>query len=259
MKTSLSLFAPVALLLGVAPIASAQLFFWPWAQPPVVCEPQPQPLYCPPPAPLFCDPNPDFHVYHPQPMAAPPRGRIVHSHPGYHGHPQEMAPPLPRARLFVPGPQLPPVELHEGYDSRRFVPEPRVEVSPYPSAPVQESRPAPEPVPEPYRPDPRPQPAPQPKLEPGVKDLQPDPVPEPVPSSPEGGSENVGSAAGPSPEPPARDQAQMPEESHPFATATSKAGIVTSPHPPYAKVDATGLEPGSLAIDPTSQMIFRVP
>ncbi|WP_395716483.1 hypothetical protein [Prosthecobacter sp.] len=40
---------------------------------------------------------------------------------------------------------------------------------------------------------------------------------------------------------------------------TAKAGRVISPYPPYKELDVTGLESGSLALDPTTQKVFEVP
>ncbi|MGV3662521.1 MAG: hypothetical protein ACO1TE_20215 [Prosthecobacter sp.] len=39
----------------------------------------------------------------------------------------------------------------------------------------------------------------------------------------------------------------------------SKPGRVISPYPPYKELDITGLESGSLALDPTTQKVFEVP
>ena len=43
------------------------------------------------------------------------------------------------------------------------------------------------------------------------------------------------------------------------ATKTSRPGRVKSPYPPYRELDVTGLPSGSLAKDPTSGKVFRVP
>lgn len=40
---------------------------------------------------------------------------------------------------------------------------------------------------------------------------------------------------------------------------TAKPGRVISPYPPYKELDITGLESGSLALDPTTQKVFEVP
>ncbi len=45
----------------------------------------------------------------------------------------------------------------------------------------------------------------------------------------------------------------------PTGTRTSKTTRVKSPYPPYNELDVTGLSPGSLAMDPTTQKVFRVP
>ena len=45
----------------------------------------------------------------------------------------------------------------------------------------------------------------------------------------------------------------------PTGSRTSKTTRVKSPYPPYNELDVTGLSPGSLAMDPTTQKVFRVP
>jgi hypothetical protein len=45
----------------------------------------------------------------------------------------------------------------------------------------------------------------------------------------------------------------------PVATRSGKPGRVKSPFPPYAELDITGLNSGSLAKDPGTGQIFRVP
>lgn len=40
---------------------------------------------------------------------------------------------------------------------------------------------------------------------------------------------------------------------------TTKPGRVISPYPPYKELDVTGLDSGSLALDPTTQKVFEVP
>jgi len=45
----------------------------------------------------------------------------------------------------------------------------------------------------------------------------------------------------------------------PVATKTDKDGFVTSPYPPHNVIDATGLPKGSLAKDPSTNKVFRVP
>lgn len=75
----------------------------------------------------------------------------------------------------------------------------------------------------------------------------------------------------PTPAPTTRRSESTPEE---FPTTTSsggssgsflkgkktaKPGRVISPYPPYKELDITGLESGSLALDPTTQKVFEVP
>ncbi len=49
------------------------------------------------------------------------------------------------------------------------------------------------------------------------------------------------------------------EQSVLSGSKTSKAGRVKSPYPPYNELDVSGLSTGSLALDPTTQKVFRVP
>lgn len=49
------------------------------------------------------------------------------------------------------------------------------------------------------------------------------------------------------------------EQSVLTGSKTSKAGRVKSPYPPYNELDVSGLSTGSLALDPTTQKVFRVP
>jgi len=74
----------------------------------------------------------------------------------------------------------------------------------------------------------------------------------------------------PTPQPTTRRSESTPKE---FPTTTSsgasgsflkgkktaKPGRVISPYPPYKELDITGLESGSLALDPTTQKVFEVP
>jgi outer membrane biosynthesis protein TonB len=45
----------------------------------------------------------------------------------------------------------------------------------------------------------------------------------------------------------------------PTGSRTSKSSRVKSPYPPYNELDVSGLSSGSLAMDPTTQKVFRVP
>ncbi len=53
--------------------------------------------------------------------------------------------------------------------------------------------------------------------------------------------------------------AAKPEKNFPTGTRSNKAGFVKSPYEPHNELDATGLSSGSLAKDPTTGKIFRVP
>lgn len=45
----------------------------------------------------------------------------------------------------------------------------------------------------------------------------------------------------------------------PVGSRTDKPGRVKSPYPPYNELDVSGLQSGSLAMDPTTQKVFRLP
>lgn len=64
----------------------------------------------------------------------------------------------------------------------------------------------------------------------------------------------------PSPEPTPPPQKSAPENTGVLTgSKTSKPGRVKSPYAPYSELDVTGLPSGSLALDPTTQKVFRVP
>lgn len=45
----------------------------------------------------------------------------------------------------------------------------------------------------------------------------------------------------------------------PTGKATGKPGRVVSPYEPHNELDVQGLPPGSLALDPTTQKVFKIP
>ncbi|MEM0969274.1 MAG: hypothetical protein AAGJ31_08000 [Verrucomicrobiota bacterium] len=49
------------------------------------------------------------------------------------------------------------------------------------------------------------------------------------------------------------------QEEYPEATWSELEGVVVSPFPPYQKLDVKDMDPGSLALDPASNEVFRVP
>ena len=65
------------------------------------------------------------------------------------------------------------------------------------------------------------------------------------------GAYNTGGEAAPTPPPVTKN--------YPTAYPSETAGIVISPHKPHNKVRVTGLKPGQLATDPTTNKIFVVP
>ncbi len=63
-------------------------------------------------------------------------------------------------------------------------------------------------------------------------------------------------------EPPAADAPQAARNettTYPVATPANRAGRVKSPYLPYTELDVVGLPPGSLAKDPVTGKIFRLP
>jgi hypothetical protein len=47
--------------------------------------------------------------------------------------------------------------------------------------------------------------------------------------------------------------------SYPTGTPTSNPGYVKSPYSPYNVIDVSGFRSGELAVDPTTNQVFRVP
>lgn len=71
-------------------------------------------------------------------------------------------------------------------------------------------------------------------------------------------------AAGNTPPPPPTETAPAPEKkidpnSVPYATRTNTPGRAKSPYPPYRELDVSGMKSGSMAKDPTTGKVFRVP
>lgn len=79
---------------------------------------------------------------------------------------------------------------------------------------------------------------------------------------------STGTAKEDSPIPPAKVEPPAPAASSPpkvdtkdvqTATPGSKPGRVKSPYPPHTELDVTGMKPGSLARDPSTGRVFRIP
>jgi hypothetical protein len=66
-------------------------------------------------------------------------------------------------------------------------------------------------------------------------------------------------ATNPSKGAPAANPQSTDIKDYPTATRAKKPGFVKSPYPPYQELDTTGMISGSLARDPTTGKIFRVP
>jgi hypothetical protein len=93
-------------------------------------------------------------------------------------------------------------------------------------------------------------PAPLAKIEPPPPEPSKDPL-DTTPTSP-----IVSEEKKPSP-PPASEKPDR--EDAPVAKKTDKPGLVTSPYPPHRVIDVRGMASGTLAKDPSTQEIFRVP
>ncbi len=95
--------------------------------------------------------------------------------------------------------------------------------------------------------------------------------PETTPASADKGGvlySNAGDTHTKQPEPPANADTgviptppKAPAESSSvlMGSKTGKTGRVRSPYAPYSELDVTGLPSGSLALDPTTQKVFRIP
>jgi len=88
------------------------------------------------------------------------------------------------------------------------------------------------------------------------------PLPEPAKSGkahdPAGSSAN-GAASRPGKGSDVPAAAKPGESAYPVAIPTHRLGRVKSPYPPHRELDVTGLPPGSLAKDPVTGKIFRLP
>ena len=85
----------------------------------------------------------------------------------------------------------------------------------------------------------------------GLRERDPASEPAPLPPTPSKPEKPI---ADEKKTPPAEDAGKAP-----LATKTTRAGRVKSPFPPYRELDVTGLPSGSLAQDPVSGKVFRVP
>lgn len=87
----------------------------------------------------------------------------------------------------------------------------------------------------------------------------PDSTPEPPPRRQETPADEPSTAS--SPPAPSKPSTPSPAASGAplVGSKTAKPGRVKSPYPPYNELDVTGLSSGSLAMDPTTQKVFRVP
>lgn len=81
----------------------------------------------------------------------------------------------------------------------------------------------------------------------------------PQPKEPEVVTSRRSETAKPKEEPPANFPSSSNSGSFLKGKRTGKPGRVISPYPPYKELDITGLDSGSLALDPTTQKVFEVP
>lgn len=86
------------------------------------------------------------------------------------------------------------------------------------------------------------------------KDQPPAPAPTPPPTTTTRRSEST-----PPPSSSSSNTSSLGSGSFLKGKKASKPGRVISPYPPYKELDITGLESGSLALDPTTQKVFEVP
>lgn len=182
---------------------------------------------------------------------------------GYAPSPNYRPTPPPPVRGEPPTRQTPA-------PARKAKKEPAPAEDSLPEAPASrtKSRPQPQPRTEdelPTKPAPVKKPESKPKAEetpPPVKS-KPEPKPEPKPAPPQTASTDpVPRKVEPEtkkPDPPAPTPPTTNSEATLTGTRTSKAGLVKSPYAPYNELDVTGLPPGSLAMDPTTGKVFRVP
>ncbi len=49
------------------------------------------------------------------------------------------------------------------------------------------------------------------------------------------------------------------DQSYPMGTRTNNPNYVRSPYPPHNVIDVTGFRSGELAVDPTTNKVFRIP
>lgn len=82
---------------------------------------------------------------------------------------------------------------------------------------------------------------------------EPTPAPAPAPTT------TRRSESTPREQPPSSNTSSLGSGSFLKGKKAAKPGRVISPYPPYKELDITGLESGSLALDPTTQKVFEVP
>ncbi len=213
----------------------------------------------------------------------PPAGARRRSVPRDNGRKYSLDSPPPEAG-YTPSRSARPTPPPSAHDSPRQgapapaatrkttkKPEPDVQDSP-PAAPTkpktkkQEERsssqpPAPASKPAPTKkPDPKPHVEDSPPPAPVKKESKPAPTPPPpmVASNNHGATPRNVTPEPKKQEPPSPAPSPTPDATL-TGTKTTKAGLVKSPYAPYNELDVTGLPAGSLAMDPTTGKVFRVP
>lgn len=173
--------------------------------------------------------------------APPPNGGYYQQAPSYPQQPRYQTPPpasQPQAPRYSYPPQQPPMT--------KTSPPPSTSKSSskgkYTPPKIQESKPKSTAS--------APKSTPKPKTEP--------PAP-PKPKEPEVVTSRRSETSKPKEEPPANFPSSSNSGSFLKGKKTGKPGRVISPYPPYKELDITGLDSGSLALDPTTQKVFEVP
>jgi hypothetical protein len=183
------------------------------------------------------------------PQQSPEQPRYVPAGNGYsldqppsEQSPRYSAPKAPKPAATTTKPKTP--AKTPTLDSEK--PEPKVEPAPKKKEPVEDQPPAVN----------KPEPKQEPATTPQVAKNDPPATPEPPKQSFMGPGTN---ATTPSP-PPTPPSPPANTSSAPLTgSKTATAGRVKSPYPPFNELDVTGLPAGSLAMDPTTQKVFRVP
>lgn len=187
-------------------------------------------------APSYPQQPPAGYQYPPQQGQGP-------TQPRYSYPPQSPQQPTTRSTQPLPPPQsrppVPPPSSTQGKPSTRTYAPPKVSQTPPKTASKSSSSPTT-----------TKSSASKPKEQP--------PAPAPTPPPPTTTTRRSESTPPPSPQT-SSNTSSLGSGSFLKGRKASKPGRVISPYPPYKELDITGLESGSLALDPTTQKVFEVP